>query len=242
MSLRLACTATWFALMAGLTADAASPATHPVPAAASAALARFHQAQQGIDSLKLTVLETRVLPLLAKPEVLRGSLIVDRGQLRLDYREPEPRSYVLKDGKLTGWIPSQKRVEQADVSRRLSRLKKLFALGQPVEELAKDFEIAVAAGNELAGTDEILLIPRSKRVARRVREVRLWLDREIGLPKRIEYTTGDGNRISYDLSGVQINPAVAAATFELSYPADAKVVRGLESLGLGGSVVSDDEL
>ncbi len=227
-------------LVLGIASATAGPVVTVSPEI-KAVLDRFERAQQGIQSLRANVVETRVLALLAKPEVLRGQLTFDQGKVRFEYREPELRTYVLNDGKLTGWIPAQNRVEEANVARRVSRLKKVFALGQASSELIKDFTITLAEKSSVAGTDELVLVPKSKRIQKRISEVRLWLDQELGLPKQLQYITGDGNKITYQLTAMQLNPEVPAATFVLKIPANAKVVKGIQSLGVVASGTDIDE-
>ncbi|MFN7964144.1 MAG: outer membrane lipoprotein carrier protein LolA [Acidobacteriota bacterium] len=227
-------------LMLGVASTLAGPVVTIAPEL-KAVLDRFEHAQQGIQSLRTNVVETRVLALLAKPEVLRGQLTFDQGKVRFEYREPEARTYVLNDGKLTGWIPAQNRVEEANVSRRVSRLKKVFALGQASSELIKDFSITLVEKSSVAGTDELVLVPNSKRIQKRIAEVRLWLDKEVGLPKQMHYVTGDGNKITYQFTAMQVNPEVPAATFVLRIPANAKVVKGVQSLGVVTSGTDIDE-
>lgn len=214
-----------------------------VDPAVKAVLTRFETAQRGVKSLRVNVVETRTLALLAKPEVLRGQLTVNNGRLRFEYREPEPRTYVLKEGRLTGWLPKQNRVEEANVSKRVGRIKRLFALGQDPSELVKDFTVALMPTSSLVGTDELVMVPTSRRVQKRIKEVRLWVDKEIGLPKQMQYVTGDGNQVAYLLSGLQLNPVVPDSTFDLQIPAGAKVVKGMQSLGLvTGATDGDEEL
>lgn len=233
-------TLVWFLMVATVTPLLAAPKPAISPRLQTA-LDRFERAQQGIVSLKVQLVETRELALLTKPQVLRGGVLFAQGLIRFDYREPEQRSYLLKDGKLTGWIPALRRVEEANVARRVSRLKKLFALGQTTAELLKDFDASLSLTSSVGGTDELVLIPRSKRVQKRIPEVRLWLDQELGLPKQISYQTGDGNKITYQLHGLQVNPEVPLSAFDLQVPKDATVVKGLQSLSLG-NLQLDDEL
>ena len=53
-------------------------------------------------------------------------------------------------------------------------------------------------------------------------------------PPRIAFTTGDGDRVDLQLTELDVNGELAAGAFELSYPEDAKVVRGFSELTLPG--------
>jgi outer membrane lipoprotein carrier protein len=195
-------------------------------------LDRLDRAQQAIQTLKADVVETRTLALLSRPEVFRGAVSFERpGKIRWEYSAPEKRVYVLADGSLTGWIPSRNQVEQINVSRYEKRLRRLVAFGQDSRTLLKDFNVSLAVPPSVAGADELVLAPRSHRMARKVREVRIAVDRKSGLPRRIEYVTGRGNRVALELVNLLVNHALASDAFVLRIPPDARVVHGLPSLG-----------
>jgi outer membrane lipoprotein-sorting protein len=186
--------------------------------------------------------ETRELTLLAEPETLRGRLTFERpGLLRWEYDEPERRVYVLREGELVGWLPEKNRVEKLDVSRNKKRLERLMALGQGTEELEQDFRIEfVDDTDQIEGADQILLIPKSRRVKRRIQELRLWVSREHGLPRRIRYVTGEADAtVTLEMTGFVINPQLGPASFDLEIPPEAEIVEGLSSLGLAPESTTD---
>ncbi len=199
-------------------------------------------ARETVHTFRADLTEVRRMALLAREQVFRAKLAMDLpGRIRLEYVAPERRVYVLDEGKLTGWIPSRNRVEKVDLSRRKKRLQRLLALGQDGASLEKEFRVRLADDEPREGTAELVLVPRSRRIRRRVKEIRLWIDRELGVPRAIRYTTGDDNVVEISLSHVEINPAIPPATFQLSVPEGARVVRGLRSLGFGGMAAAEGE-
>lgn len=201
---------------------------------AAGVLARLDRAQANIKTLTAEVVETRTLAILSRPEVLRGQMSFERpGKIRWEYSQPEKRIYVLADGHLTGWIPSKNQVEKINIRRYEERVRRMVAFGQDSKSLLKDFQITWVADNSLAGTDELSLIPKSRRLRKRIQELRFWVDRANALPRRIEYQTSDGNKVLLDFRAVTINSTLPKDTFALDVPADAHRVHGLSSLGLG---------
>lgn len=206
----------------------------PPPPEVQAVLDRLDAAQRDIRTLRAEVVETRTLALLARPQVLRGELSFERpGKIRWEYRQPERRVYVLSGGNLTGWIPAKNQVEQLNVSRYESRLRRMIAFGQDSRSLARDFRVGLAAMPSVTGTDELVLSPRSRRMRKRIDEVKLAIDRQTGMPKRIQYRTADGSTVALEVQSIEVNHGLAPDTFALKIPPGARVVRGLSSFGFG---------
>jgi outer membrane lipoprotein carrier protein len=214
----------------------------PVDPAVRAVLERMEQAQSQVTSFKAKVTETRRLAVLEKPEILRGEFAFESpGKMRWDYREPEQRTYVLAEGHVIGWIPSQNRVEKMDVQRREARLRRMFAIGQGADALLKDFAITLAASSAVPQSDELVLVPESRRLRKRVSEIRMWVDRGNNLPKQIKLVTGEGDSVEFALSSVQVNPKLAADAFTVTIPKGAKEVRGISGLSIFGNAAEETE-
>jgi outer membrane lipoprotein-sorting protein len=223
-------------------APASSSKKAPVDPAVRAVLERMEQAQSQVTSFKAKVTETRRLAVLKKPEILRGEFSFESpGKMRWDYREPEQRTYVLAEGHVIGWIPSQNRVEKMDVQRREARLRRMFAIGQGADALLKDFTVTLAPQSSVPQADELVLVPDSRRMRKRVSEIRMWIDRGNSLPKQVTLVTGEGDSVEFALSSVQVNPRLAADAFTVTIPKGAKEVRGISGLSIFGSAADEPE-
>ncbi len=195
-----------------------------------AILDRLDRAQEAIQTFQADVVETRTLALLAKPQTFRGRLSFERpGKIRWEYTSPEKRVYVLAEGDLTGWIPAKNRVEKISIARYERRIRRIIAFGQDSKVLLRDFKITTGAAG--SGRDELILTPRSRRMERRLRQIRLTIDHRSGFVQRIQYVTKEGNQVTLELSNTLVNRALAPETFVLKTPPGARVVRGLPSLG-----------
>ncbi len=202
-------------------------------AAIAALLARMNQAQETLRTLRAELVETRSLSLLAEDEVLTGTLSFEKpGRVRWEYRTPEKKIYVLADGELTGWLPSEMRVEKLDLGRHESRIRRLVALGQDEASLRREFRIGAVLG--VGGeVEHLVLVPRSRRIRKKVRKVELWIDELTALPKRIVYETGEGDRVDLVLRKLVVNPRLVAETFAIDVPEGCEVVEGTSSFGFG---------
>lgn len=150
---------------------------------------------------------------------------------------------MLADGKLTGYIPGKKSVARLNVARREGRIRKMFALGQSAETLTRDFQLSLAPQPALPGTDELVLVPESRRVRKRLQEIHIWIDQKTSLPRQVVWKTGEGDEILLRMNGVKVNPKVPAETFTINVPADAREMEGFSWLGLfGGEELGQDQL
>lgn len=205
-------------------------------------LERVDRAEASLRSLRAEVRETRHLSLLAEPEVFQGVLWFERPEkLRWDYVAPSKRSYVLAEGQMIGWLPESNRLEVVDLSSRQRRLRRLVAIGQDSESLRQEFDLSAPAASSVAGTSELVLVPKSRRLRKRLAELRLWIDHESGLPRQLRYRTGEGDEVLLQLSEMEINGHVPEGTFELEAPEGAKVVQGLSDFGFAGLGSSDSD-
>ncbi|MCU0231081.1 MAG: outer membrane lipoprotein carrier protein LolA [Acidobacteria bacterium] len=232
------------AALAGIafSAPASGSKKPPVDPAVRAVLERMEQAQGQVTSFKAKVTETRRLAVLEKPEILRGEFAFESpGKMRWDYREPEQRTYVLTEGRVIGWIPAQNRVEKMDVKRREARLRRMFAIGQGADALLKDFAVTLAPQSALPQADELVLVPESRRMRKRVAEIRMWVDKGNDLPKQIRLVTGEGDSVEFALSSVQVNPKLATDAFTVTIPKGAKEVRGISGLSIFGNAADEAE-
>ncbi|UCF67376.1 MAG: outer membrane lipoprotein carrier protein LolA [Acidobacteriota bacterium] len=199
-------------------------------------LDRIDEAQRSMNSLRAELVETRHMAMLAEPQVFKGTLLFQRpGNIRWEYREPEIRTYVLSDGQLTGWIPSRNEIETISISRSERRIRRLVAIGEDTSSLRREFQVTLNQQADEPNSAELVLIPKSRRIRKRIAEIRLWIDREAGLPRRVRYTSGEGDVIELEMVQLTVNPPISEGTFELSIPPGAKVVRGLASMGFPGA-------
>lgn len=224
----------WGAFFVGAAQTAESLGTAAPATEVYEALARLDAAQDGLKTFRAEVVETREMALFNEPEVREGTILIRLpGDFRWEYSTPEKSTYVLANGTLTGWIPASKRVESMNVGKREKRIRRLVALGQDARSLQREFDVSLARPSTLEGTDELVLVPKSRRVRRHLAEIRLWISHALGLPKQVRYTTEKGDVTRLELHAVEINPEIDERAFEVDVPADATRVEGVTSLGWG---------
>jgi len=77
------------------------------------------------------------------------------------------------------------------------------------------------------------LVPRYARIAKRIKSMTLWIDRERYLPVHLRYVEADGDSTDYVFVNLRFNPELPADRFKLDLPPSVQV-RTIE-LGQGQS-------
>jgi len=67
------------------------------------------------------------------------------------------------------------------------------------------------------------LDPKSKGIAKRVRHIKIWIDKKSYLTTKFEYTEGDGDVTRYEFLNIKVNAPVTQSRFTLNLPADTRV-------------------
>jgi outer membrane lipoprotein-sorting protein len=67
------------------------------------------------------------------------------------------------------------------------------------------------------------LDPKSKTIAKRVRHIKIFIDRKTYLTTQFEYTEGDGDKTRYEFLNVKINAPVEQSRFVLTLPSSVRV-------------------
>jgi outer membrane lipoprotein carrier protein len=225
------------AIAAAALAFAAAPAAPGGPAdpELAAALKRFDAAQAKIERISARFQEVKSIALLREPVVQGGEFYHTKPDKFLwEYTSPEPKILMLNGKSIVAYYPAQKRAEEIH-TRFSKRIVKYLGLGSVLKDLEDEYEITLSRENDVPGTDLLVLRPKARTIAKRLSLIRIWVDREINQPRRIEYTESDGDRSLLSFDRIQINPEISLSKYQLKLPEDVTVTNGLTSFFGGGS-------
>ncbi|MEE8412212.1 MAG: outer-membrane lipoprotein carrier protein LolA [Acidobacteriota bacterium] len=192
-------------------------------------LARFDRVQDGIQTISAEFTETNTNALLNEPIIATGRFFMTKPDaIRWEYTTPEKMSFVISADEYIGYFPARKKAEKRNIQRWSDQLFRFFGIGQGSAELGKFYNIRLRE----AGDDTYLLslIPKRRRVRKRVEEVLFWLDAETYMPKRVEYRAKDGTGRTVEFKNIQINPDLAAGLYHVELPDDVTITDGFSGL------------
>jgi outer membrane lipoprotein-sorting protein len=214
-------------IVAAVCALALVAASTPVHAATPVTLAQVIkqvQAQQKKTStLQADFRQEKELALLSKPEVSTGTFIYSRpNNVLWTYDTPKRVQMVIAAGVLTTYYPELKKAERIDVKRFEDRIFKYMGATGAIDELARYFDFTFT-DSKSKPEFALDLTPKNRAVAKRVRRIKIWIDKKTYLTNKIEYVEGDGDITRYAFSNIRVNEAVPQSKFALTLPSTVKV-------------------
>jgi len=141
----------------------------------------IYERGRGIESSLKTVTasftETTTSSLLSRPLVARGTLAVERpSKIVLRYFDPEPRTVLIDQNRLTLVWPSHAVHQETDIASAQQRIEKYF-LDKSPDELRRNFTITATEAADRAGTWRVTMVPSRKQIQQGLTRLDLWIDR-----------------------------------------------------------------
>jgi outer membrane lipoprotein carrier protein len=202
----------------------ASGAVLPAEAATlEQVIKKVQEAQKKTMTLQASFRQEKELALLSKPEVSTGTFTYSRpSNVLWTYDAPKRVQMVIAGGVMTTYYPELLKAERIDVKRFEDRIFRYMGATGAIDELARyfDFTFTDQKAKSLYALD---LTPKTKAVSKRVRRIKLWIDKTTYLTSKIEYVEGDGDITRYEFTNLRINEPVPASRFALSLPSNVKV-------------------
>lgn len=180
--------------------------------------------QKKLNTIEADFRQEKQLALLAKPEISTGTFAFTKpNNVIWNYATPKPVVMLISGGMLTTYYPQLKKAERMEVRRFEDRIfKYMGAASGAIADLEKYFNIRFVEAKG-AGSYTLELTPKTKMVARRVKKITIWIDRQTYLTNKFEYVEADGDLTRYTFTNVRVNRALPASRFTLNLPPGVKV-------------------
>jgi outer membrane lipoprotein carrier protein len=219
--------------LAGALAAAAPAPSSPEDPRLQAVIERFDAAQARIQRISANFSEVKTIALLREPVIQSGQFFHTKPDKFLwEYTHPERKLLMLNGKNIIGYYPAQKRAEEIR-TRFSKRIVKYLGLGSVLQDLADECQMSLSGENDLEGTDLLILTPKKRRIKKRLAEIRIWMDREISLPRQMEYLEADGDKTLFTFSRIEVNPEISLSKYEITYPEDVEVTKNLAGFFAG---------
>jgi len=187
-------------------------------------VAEINARQEKIETLRADFRQEKTLSLLASSEVSTGRFAFAKpNRVLWSYETPKPVTMLIADGWLTTYYPELKKAEKLEVKRFEDRIfRYLGAASGALRELGRYFDFKFI--DDRTKSEWVLVLePKTKSVAKRVRKLTIWIDRASYLTTKFEYIEGDGDVTRYEFSNIETNVALPAGQFTLDLPPDVRV-------------------
>src|SRR6266480_5778095 len=220
MSLRRFTTAALCVAAMAVPALAARPADHN---SLDEVIKRVQEHQKKTNTLQADFKQEKTLALLSKPEVSTGRFTYQKpNNVLWTYDAPKRVTMLIANGMMTTYYPDLNKAEQIEVKRYQDRIFKYMGASGALDELGAYFDFTFRNVSN-APSFELDLKPKTKSIAKRVRHIRIWIDKKSFLTTKFEYIEGDGDSTRYEFTNVKINEPIAHDKFVLSLPPSVRV-------------------
>jgi len=180
-------------------------------------------AQAKTNTLQADFRQEKSLALMAKPEVSTGRFIYSKpNNVLWSYDAPKKVTMLISDGMLTTYYPDLKKAERIEVKRYQDRIFKYMGASGAIDEMSAWFNFTFTNTSDKPYYT-LDLDPKNKAVAKRVRHIRIYIDKTSYLTTQFEYTEGDGDKTRYEFTNVKVNAPVEQSRFTLQLPSSVHV-------------------
>jgi outer membrane lipoprotein-sorting protein len=201
----------------------AAPAFAASNASLEAVIKKVQAQQKNTNTLQADFKQEKELALMSKPEVSTGQFVYSKpNNVLWTYDSPKRVQMVIAGGVLTTYYQDLGKAERIDVKRFEDRIFKYMGASGAIDELARYFDFTFT-DSKSKPTYLLDLTPKNRAVSKRVRRIKLWIDKTTYLTSKIEYVEGDGDITRYEFTNVKINEPVPQSRFALHLPANVKV-------------------
>ena len=184
---------------------------------------KVQQVQKSTKTLQADFKQEKELALLSKPEVSTGTFTFSRpSNVLWVYDAPKRVQMLIANGMLTTYYPDLRKAEQVDVKRFQDRIFKYMGATGAIDELSQYFDFTFV-DNAASPTWTLDLNPKNRVIAKRVKHIKLSIDKKSYLTTKVEYTEGDGDVTRYEFTNLKINQPVAQSRFTLTLPPSVRV-------------------
>ncbi len=189
----------------------------------SALVARSAWEHARLGALEAAFVQRKESVMLLEPEVSRGIFAYRAPDaMRWDYAAAAAgeesaapsMTVIIRGQEMITWYRDLGRVERTDVGRRAEKLLKLLGPGSSLADLERYFALEVEIPEAAGEPYGVRLEPRSARVARRIRAIRMEIDRRLFLPTFLRLTDADGGVTELRFDQLQINRDLPADHFQ----------------------------
>ena len=184
---------------------------------------KVQEAQKKTTTLEADFRQEKTLALLAKPELSTGHFTFSKpNNVLWRYDAPRRVEMLIANGMLTTYYPDLNKAEQIEVKRYQDRIFKYMGASGAIDELSSyfDFTFTNTSNQPFYVLD---LTPKSKGIAKRVRHIRIWIDKKSYLTTKFEYVEGDGDMTRYEFTNVRVNEPIEQKRFTLNLPPNVRL-------------------
>ena len=176
-------------------------------------------------SMEADFVQLKTSALLQEPLESRGEFSFQApDKARWEYVLPDPVSLLIEGEEMITWYRDLQRVERVGVGRLSSKVLEYLSASSSIGTLLEYFTVYLHIPPDAGDPYLLDLVPRYKRLEKRLKQLEIWIEAERYVPVRMRYTEADGDVTEYRFSNIRINEDIPKERFELDLPSDVEIV------------------
>ena len=194
------------------------------------ALNQLDAQSRGFHSLTADVERTKVTVVVNDHSTETGSILVHGEHMRMEIKNPDPRTILRTGDSLYIFNPKLNRVEEYNLGKYKAFADQylLLGFGTPGHELKKGYLVTLRGEPTLDGkkTCELELTPKSEAMRNQISKIQLWFDEGSWLPVQQQFfETGSDDYFVIRYTNIVRNAQIDENEFKPHWPKGAKVIR-----------------
>lgn len=200
-----------------------SAAKRPAPVTLDTVIRKVQEQQKNTRTLQASFRQEKELALLAAPEVSTGTFSFSKpSNVLWSYDAPKRVQMLIANGMMTTYYPDLKKAETIDIKKFEDRIFKYMGASGAIDELARYFDFTFT-DTKNSPTWLLDLTPKNRAVEKRVKRIKIWIDRETYLTTKFEYVEADGDITRYTFENIRHNQPIENGRFTLALPPTVRV-------------------
>ena len=223
----------WLLIFAAILARASVLAAQPQAHSAwtvDSVLSELDDESSNFESLSADIERTKVTVVVNVKSTESGSIFVRGDKMRLDLKDPSPRTILRTGDTIFVYTPGLNRVEEYNLGKHRELVDQflLLGFGTSGHELKKGFLVTLLGERTLDQKKTILLelTPKSKEVRNQISKIHLWLDESSWLPVQQEFfETGTEDYFTIHYTNEVRNANIPNSRFQPRWPKGVQRVK-----------------
>ena len=185
----------------------------------------FEKAQAETTTLTAAFVQEKKLGLMDETILSSGNFWYTKPDLFLwHYTKPDDITHIINHDEFITWYKELKEATRVNIQQKRKMVFKYFAINEDMETLKKHFHIELEPDeNPVANSYHLKLVPKRKRIRKRLSKLEMWIDRDLLMPVQIMYSEPDGDYTKYRFENLRMNGEIDPSIYNLRLPEDVKV-------------------
>lgn len=201
----------------------------PAKATLDSVLGMMDKSAQDFKSLSADIEHVKYTAVVQDTSTETGQIFVRHdGKLRIDFKQPNPRTILRNGDNLWIYTPKISRVEEYNIGKNRAMADQYLALGfgTKTENLKKNYQLTLMREEEFDGHKAAVLdmVPNSEDVRKEISKIEMWVDEASWLPVQQKFFEGSsGDYFLSHYKKLMKNLKLPDSRFKPDWPKGTKV-------------------